>query len=101
MCFMKSSDRLQLYTEEDVKNNVVVAPGIVGDFVFTYNAPPPPPHEPTGGSCYRYVHTPYADLGNAGYTDPNMGMTVVATDFLSTCYALHCLPPAPFLKTCH
>ena len=38
MCFMKSTDRLQLYTEEDMKNNIVVAPSIGGDFVFTYNA---------------------------------------------------------------
>ena len=49
--------------------------------------PPPPPLEPQGAACQEYYPTAYAELGEPGVMDPEMGMAVIAADFLSTRHA--------------
>ena len=89
-CYLKTTEHLTIYNPSDVP--ALVHPRIAGDLVFAYSAPPPPPLEPQGAACQEYYPTAYAELGEPGVMDPEMGMSVIATDFLSKCRAQSTIP---------
>ena len=80
-CYLKSTEHLTIYPPSEVSS--IAAPRVAGDYVFASAAPPPPPLEPQGAACQEYYPTPYAELGEPGVMDPEMGMAVIASSFLS------------------
>ena len=80
-CYLKTTEHLAIYPPAEVPS--LSFPRIAGDYVFAYAAPPPPPLEPQGAACQEYYPTAYAELGEPGVMDPEMGMSVIAADFLT------------------
>ena len=74
---------------------------IMGDYVFAMSAPPPPPHEPIGGSCVEFDTQPYADLAPVGQSEPGMGDPVVAVSFERKCFRPRTLTHMPCPYTAH
>ena len=85
-CSLRTTSDLVVYTPEQQALEIANAAStaILGDYVFSYLAPPPPPWEPIGGACVEFYGTEYADLEPTGTVDltmPPSDRVMVATSF--------------------